>query len=63
MAAARKGRAKKIRRSTPIFHTIRQASPNDGGGSSATVVSTAPGGAVLSAAVPSPMSTASAAFS
>ena len=33
MAAARKGSAMKIRRSTPIFHTRRQASPNDGGGS------------------------------
>ena len=31
MAAARKGRAMKIRRSTPIFHTVRQASPSDGG--------------------------------
>ena len=35
MAAARNGRATKIRRSTPIFQTIRQASPNDGGGSTA----------------------------
>ncbi len=33
MEAARKGRAKKMRRSTPIFHTVRQASPSEGAGS------------------------------
>ena len=31
MAAARNGRAMKMRRSTPIFQTVRQASPSDGG--------------------------------
>ena len=33
MAAARKGSAMKMRRSTPIFQTVRQASPSDGGAS------------------------------
>ena len=33
MEAARKGRAMKIRRRTPIFHTVRQASPSEGTGS------------------------------
>ena len=33
MAAARNGSAMKMRRSTPIFHTVRQDSPSDGGGS------------------------------
>ena len=33
MDAARKGKAMKMRRSTPIFQTMRQASPSEGGGS------------------------------
>ena len=48
MEAARKGRAMKMRRSTPIFQTVRQASPSDGGGStgmSIGVVATGSGGA------------------
>ena len=40
--AARNGRARKIRRSTPIFHTIRHASPKDGGGSRVSGASSAP---------------------
>ena len=40
MEAARKGRAKKMRRSTPIFHTVRQASPSEGAGSTTASTST-----------------------
>ena len=36
MDAARKGSATKMRRSAPIFQTVRQASPNDGGDSTGT---------------------------
>ena len=43
MAAARKGRAMKIRRSTPIFQTVRQASPSDGGVSTGISIATAAG--------------------
>ena len=43
MAAARKGSAMKMRRSTPIFHTVRQASPSEGGAS--TGMSTGASGA------------------
>ena len=56
MAAARKGSAMKMRRSTPIFQTVRQASPSDGGAS--TGMSTVSAGAG-SAAVTSPSGTGS----
>ena len=40
--AARNGRAKKIRRRLSIFHTMRQPSANDGGGSSVSRASVTP---------------------
>ena len=41
MAAARKGSAMKMRRSTPIFQTVRQASPSDGAASTGMSMATA----------------------
>ena len=43
MDAAKNGRAMKMRRSTLIFHTVRQASPKEGAGSARTAGSAAAG--------------------
>ena len=44
MAAARKGSAMKMRRNVLIFHTVRQASPSDGGASTGMSTSSADAG-------------------
>ena len=61
MDAARNGSAKKMRRSTPIFQTVRQASPSEGGASTGMSRVGAAGlsSSVMAAAATSPSATGS----